>query len=406
MGRLLRLLLGTMARGLRAIAGRLAPVETLDVAPALPVGEPSGGPPGHWLEMVRTRAPGLHLSLQERGVVATLRPPARLPVPPPTATVMGAAARQASSAERAVAPPAGAAAASPSTRLPPARPVAAGGAPVPRAVVPPSDVQLPAWESAAVEIDQEDWTRVPGRHAAPALSSPQMTVPALSRDDADDAVAAVIVEIAAAALPRAESNAEGVPTPTLGDEPPRASSPPLSSVAVEPVWQRPAGPGSAPARAEERGFRRPLPGPSSHPAPLPAPWRSEAQPTEMAAGLTPRFPPLPDEEPVEVPRRGGPAPFSSAASPIAPSWTAAMCRHHDASGAVGALSSMPATQIPSWQAASQAAPGPLPTPMSEADRWPALPGDETAEGDDPDLSLPCGHRERLEREQRGLAWNG
>ena len=83
MGRLLRVLLDALARGLRAVAGRLAPSPTPAVAvveePAAV--DPADGPPSHWLAMVRTRAPGLHVSMQERGVVARRVAPVARPLP-------------------------------------------------------------------------------------------------------------------------------------------------------------------------------------------------------------------------------------------------------------------------------------------------------------------------------------
>lgn len=402
MGRLLRLLFGAVARGLCAIAGRLAPAEAapLAVQEAPAVEDGAGGPPRHWLEMVRTRAPALHVSLQERGIARVARLAAPMltspSVPPASALELRSSPVDPStgSAAPAVARPV----------RPTPRPVFAGS---PRPVDPQLDMEPHRWEDGSSDEDHEEWTRVATRRTVPMASATPATIrPAVRRLSAADAAVIGIWR------PPALSGTTAAPASTNGSNDTRdtrrvATRPdlrPLSATAPVEARHSTATPQFAPARDEDQALHRPLRARADHPTPLPTPWRNEAL-QDMADGpAVRRFPALSDEMPDEV--RDGSASavtlpgsgtrsstlVSTAPSSQSPVFSAFARSRPESSDVVNAwptLSSAPSL-------------GALPT----ADRWPDLLSDETGEGDDPDLSLPCGHRERLDHEQRGLAWNG
>lgn len=407
-----------MARGLRSIAARLTPVDAAPVTDAepAPVEDTAGGPPGHWLEMVRTRAPGLHVSLQERGVARMPRRPLPVVTSVPAASALELRERQPDTPVRRVpsAPPVAAV-----PGLPLARPLRPSPERIPTPAAQhlaeaPPDLEPHAWASAASDDDQEDWTRVPTRRTQVATSASPApipaAVPAVRRLSAVDAAVAESWHASAEVPPHstdARTDPRRVPTrPELRPLP--AVTPP------EMARHSAATPVFAPSRDEDQALRRPVRARATYPTPVPTPWRIEALQATMDEPVAQRFPSLPDEvapdaaapvptsPPASAPiaRPAVPAPVPSSRSPQAPGLNAR--RRHDSSDLVGAWPTLPAARIPALRRSAESAWSILP----DADRWPELPGDESDEGNDPDLSLPADHRERLAHEQRGLAWNG
>lgn len=399
MGGLLRLLLGAVARGLRAIAGRLTPAGTALVAvqPPAAVEDGADGVPGHWLEMVRARAPGLHLSLQERGIARRVRPPAAGPTPAlPAESALEPRGRNPGTPPRPAASP---------PPLPVARPARPLAAPPQAATAtdPQPDPQPHAWESTVFDDDQEDWTRAPLRRSVPP-SSP-LVVPAVRRSSAADAAVAAIRRPANEAPGSGEARVD-----SARDEPRTATRrvatrPELRPlpvvVPIEPVRHSTATPLFAPSRDEDQALHRPVRARTSYPTPVPTPWSSAALPAAVGDSSAPSFPSLPDEVPCAAPVQRTHARVSLPVAP-SPSASAPVRRPRDIDESVGAWPTLPPERIPAQRAGPEASWRTAP----HGDRWPDLPQDENDEGDDADLSLPAGHRERLEREQRGLSWNG
>ncbi len=403
MNRLLRSLLALVARGLRSVAGRMAPTAPVTTgapptaAPAARSDQPPGGPPGHWLEMVRSRAPGLHVSLQERGVAGAPRPErtvANLPVPPPSALEPRKAA-SASVAPRAM--PTG----SPTKARWIARPVTSP-TPGPEEEGAPVDLEPHGWNASATLTDQEEWTRAPTRRS---VGQPR-------RDDTTPSVASPLNPADATALAAWRSlrpSPEQGPAIQLAAAQPNELVARCNGVRAMPMTTPPdtvrhtlATPHFAPSRDEDgappplRQLRR------SYPTPVPTPWRVEAlqAPPEVDTSSVDgtsrladaRFPTLPDDVPT-TPRARHDA-ISPRTSALVAQVAAPRARH-DSSDLAGAWPLLPGTRIPA-----------LRTFLPEADRWPALDEEASLDDDLGELASPAGHRERLAREQRGTPWNG
>lgn len=387
------------------------------------VEDAAGGAPGHWLEMVRARAPGLHVSLQERGIARMARPPAAIAALPATSAREPRGRQPRMPVRPATTPP--------SVAEPPvARPVSAAAA-VPSLQRPAEslrDLEPHSWESAALDDDQHDWTRVPTRRAVsvPHASTPTMpavpsTVPAVRRLSAADAVVDETwnpsADAPSRAAPRvmsahADSNGDQERSETARSEtrrtPTRPELRPLpTAVTVEPARHSTATPVFAPLRDEDHALHRSVRARVRYPTPWPTPWRTEAFQTAAEELAAPRFPALPDEVSLSAPVRKSAAHASSSASPMrsslppqAPVFFAR--RDHVSSDLIGAWPTLRTAGVPGLRSAPEASWNTVP----DVDRWPELLGDESDEENDPDLSLPSGHRERLDREQRGLSWNG
>jgi hypothetical protein len=411
MGRLLRLLLAAMARGLRAIAGRLTPIE---VAPrpapeAEPVEDHTEGPLDHWLEMVRTRAPGLHVSLQERGLTRSALSPA------PSASALQPRERQ----PHQVQPVPPVALAAPIRTLPMTRPARSSSTDSKGAAIspvsPPTEVKLDlephAWESTACTDDQEDWTRVPSRHLAQSSASAERTpilAPEVGRLNATNVATMENWQPPEEASPcvlGAFAPGKLVPPVQLpNDQRHLPTAPDLRPFPVivpdDSARYTPATPAFAPSRDEDVTLRRPLRAQVKYDTPVPTPWHNEALCAAMAESLAPRFAFMRDE--VTLPEVMVPSAIAARAVPPMAYPPVISPRRQDANDFLGAWPTLPAARNPVPRTSSISSPQVLP----EVDRWPELPRDEFDEGNDPDLSLPAGHRERLEREQRGQAWNG
>jgi len=413
-----------MARGLRVIAGRLTPVEAVPVAAPEPaaVEDTAGGPPGHWLEMVRTRAPGLHVSLQERGLARMARQLAPVSAAP-SPSALEPRGRQSGMPTRSASSPVPVESPASAAALPVARPLrsmsaASAAAPASRPVVAQPDLEPHRWDSAALDEDQQDWTRVPTRRLDPTPPTSSLVlpaaVPAVRRLSAADAAVAETCRPPASPTeisPRiTDRRQESAPRNAHGDTqraPTRPELRPLPAV-VSPETTRhtTATPAFAPLRDEDQALRRPVRARVDYPTPVPTPWRTEALQATADDLAAPRFPSLPDEDPSAAPVRGLAARSSTSVPPVPSSLPPQspiaifQARHrHDSSDLVGAWPTLPAARTPALRASSESW-------LATADRWPELPGDESDEGNDPDLSLPAGHHERLDREQRGLSWNG
>lgn len=340
------------------------------------------------------RAPGLHVSLQERGIARVARPAAPMlmspSVPPASALELRSSPVDPStgSAAPAVARPV----------RPTPRPVFAGS---PRPVDPQPDMEPQSWEDGSSDEDHEEWTRVATRRTVPMASATPATIrPAARRlSAADAAVIGIWRPPALSGTTAAQASADG--SNDTRDTRRIATRPdlrPLSATAPVEARHSTATPQFAPARDEDQALHRPLRVRADHPTPLPTPWRNEAL-QDPADGLAARrFPALPDE----MPDTRSSTLVSAAPSSQSPIFSASARSRPESSDVVNAWPTLPAARVPALRTLSAPSLGALPT----ADRWPDLLSDETGEGDDPDLSLPCGHRERLDREQRGLAWNG
>lgn len=289
------------------------------------------------------------------------------------------------------------------------------------------DLEPHTWESAASDDDHEDWTRAPTRPAQSAMPAAFAPIPA--RVSAVRRLSTVDAVVAKAWRPSGEAPPSTTDARTDPRRvPPRPELRPLPTVTTpETTRHSTATPAFAPSRDEDQALRRLVRARVNYPTPVPTPWRIEALQATVDELVAPRFPSLPDEvasdaavsasAPASV---SAPSPSSifspimrSAVSPPpAPSSLPSSVpqqapilsarRRHDSSDLVGAWPTLPAARIPALRTSSE----PVWSALPDADRWPELPGDESDEENDPDLSLPADHRGRLEREQRGLSWNG
>jgi len=273
-------------------------------------------------------------------------------------------------------------------------PAAASMKPTRSSADPQTDLEPHVWESAACVDDQEDWTRVPSRRSVPASSSASsapVAMPPVRRLSAADAAAIDAWRPAGVAAQNEVEACDVIARDEVRQTAPRPELRPLpSTVAVDTSRHSTATPVFAPSRDEDQAMHRPVHVRVNYPTPIPTPWRIEALQVAADELTAPRFPSLADVVAHGAPVRSAVVPSSTTALPFSP-----MRRNHDSSDLAGAWPALPAARVPSLRSA-----------LPDADRWPDLPGDETEEGNDPDLSLPAGHRERLEREQRGLSWNG
>lgn len=281
----------------------------------------------------------------------------------------------------------------------------------PRSVDPQPDMEPHSWEAASFDEDREEWTRVTTKRPVPMAPVPATIHPAAGGLSTADAALADLwrpptPSVTPAALASADGSNDTRRVPTRSDRRPLSTTAPVEA---RHSW---ATPQFAPARDEDQDQRRPLRARVDHPTPLPTPWRSEALQDPAEGFAAQRFPALPDEPPdgiaPEVAQPGSrtrsslPVSASSSQRPQSPIFSASERGRPDSSDLVNAWPTLPAARVRPLRTSSVSSLGALPT----ADRWPDLLADEAGEGDDPDLSLPSGHRERLEREQRGLAWNG
>ncbi len=413
-----------MARGLRAIAGRLTPVEDVPVAAqeTAAVEDTAGGPPGHWLEMVRRRAPGLHVSLQERGLACMARQLAPISAAP-SPSALEPRGRQSGAPRWSAPSPVSAASPASAAALPVAcllRPMSAASAvaPASQLVVAHPDLEPHTWDSAVLDEDQQDWTRVPTRRSDPTTPTPShvppAAVPAVRRLSAADAAVAETCRQSASpadvSLRSTDRRHESAPRGAHGNTqraPTRPELRPLPAVvAPDTTRHSTATPAFAPSRDEDQALRRPVRARVNFPTPVPTPWPPAALQATADELATPGFPSLPDEASSAHQVRGSGARSSTSARPVqsslpppSPVPIFPARRHSDSKDLIGAWPTLPSARVPALRASSESW-------LSTADRWPELPGDESEEGNDPDQSLPSGHRERLDREQRGLSWNG
>ena len=221
----------------------------------------------------------------------------------------------------------------------------------------------------------------------PATGAPPRTDPARSGSASSD-------------VRRAAGDERRIPTP-----PEPHSMPPLRP--VDPTAYRAviADPAATRTRGDDAPALRARPDDST---PEHTPWSRGAPYVAADESTVSRFPSLPDEVssgttlPWQEVRTSTSAPTvpSSSRSPFIPARP--LHDPRDPVGPVGAWPTLPGARTSSIGVASA---GPTHA-APDADRWPELPGDESDEGNDPDLSLPADHRGRLEREQRGLSWNG
>lgn len=384
MGRLLRLLLGALAHGLRAIAGRLQPATA--AAPAAVADDAAAdgdadGPPQHWLAMVRLRAPGLHHNLQERGIT-------RRPAAPRSSPAAPSAMAPTAAPTRGDPPPPAV-----TTRRMPVVPSASDAdRPASRTVRATDEPSLPPGKADAE--DDEEWTRAPTRRMkpittqpAPIAAPPPATAPGTS--DADRAAArlwrANTGEIPAAPHADARSAISAAAAERIDPrrEPTRPILRPLprSAPASESAPRRPAAaPSLAPARDEDHLVVAPAPPLVRWPSTAARHHEGLDDDLDVEEVGSP-FPALPDETPHRPLLRrtdGWPAPATAAH------------RRREA-GLAGWPEAPDARSTQTWS--------------GDDARWPELPADD-ARGGDGGLPAPAGHRERLAQEQRGCAWNG
>jgi hypothetical protein len=408
MNGLLRHLLGLLARGLRLMGDRLSTFsapqlaeEAVEVAPV----EPETGPPAHWLELVRRRAPGLYQRLRERGEVPaptagaprSVMPAVTAPRPQRPPAAAGMAADRRSKVVRAPSSPAPSVTVGAGPSVPISTTSATAGvakAPMPPAAVADPAPSAPVAASATAIAGPTAATTgssvaaaaaraVPRPSVAPRDGHPSSTVPDLpgmaprpaQHQPTVDAGAVQGPPRTGAADPAAETRATPMmrpaqPAPTIRDG--RMASSPGRSGQVFPPLPRPP---------EMAGWEHPLR----------LPGRMDSTPDigplapllhDLSQDLLGRFPALPDE-PERLPLRGGEAALA-ASTPARPQPRR--------------------TEQPSRP--QSAAISHLPPSGREPNTWPELPAEQESESDDDGLRLPPGHRERLAREQRGITWNG
>lgn len=221
--------------------------------------------------------------------------------------------------------------------------------------------------------------------------------------------------------------------PDRGDEPAARALPPTPGAAPAPgvqsdahviagrIWRQRIdqdGARPAPSRpADDAGDDRRLPlsrpflprDPSREPAPpVIGRWSREASPLPAQAHDEDAAPELP----VGITIHQREPRWSAPTTPLAGSLS-----EHDASGHFPSLPDEPQLRAPAWSNSVDAMrtdAGPARWPGMTAartyapamvDRWPELHADDLA-ANDHGLPSPLGHRARLEREQRGILWNG
>ncbi|HEX3134824.1 MAG TPA: hypothetical protein VHX44_14755, partial [Planctomycetota bacterium] len=181
-----------------------------------------------------------------------------------------------------------------------------------------------------------------------------------------------------------------------------------AAVAVSTARHSTTTPLFAPSRDEDQSLHRPVRARGNYPTPVPTPWRIEALQKGVEKRDAPRFPALPDEvashAATHVAAHAPVARASIAAHPVrrSPPPLMPVRQPYDSSDLVGAWPTLPAARVPALRVSAEHALA----AAAAVDPWPALLSDADEDGTDPDLSLPAGHRERLDREQRGQSWNG
>lgn len=367
--------------------------------------EDPAGPPAHWLEMVRARAPRL-LSELERAPRRGSPPPRTEPPRPPRSTAAGAPAAVPARADR----------------------DASGPAPAP-----PVSVDAPA-ERRPAELEEGPPRSAPASAPTSASDSAGWSRPD-ARSSPVPSPAPSPVSLAATAPPGAARNARV--DAALASTTPDGPAPPREPTSWR--WRFAPAPEEAPAHRRVESPRSPDRSvPERHP--LDGARAERRTPVHLPAALaTPRAR-VPEARPPAAPGLA-----SSSAAPPAPASPPALPSpaHRPGAGSLEALApdksppgalrpgappsgpfaATDGSAAPSRWELPPAQPGLWPRLPDEGDdtdqaptdapprarprgpTWPALPGDDLLIPEPPASGEDAGRRERLHREQRGARWS-